>query len=292
MQKHKLFPAAFLNSKITTTISISLVLFLLGLVVFLSLFTKQLTDGVKESFSFDIVLQENTSKEDILRLQNQLNETTFAKSTEYIPKETAIQTLSGDLGYNPAAFLGVNPLPDVIVVHLNAEYAHPDSLSAIDEHLKGYSSNVKETEYRREAMQIVVENMTNVNIILLSIAVILLLISFALIHNTIRLMIYAKRFLIHTMQLVGAKKGFIIVPFMRSNIIQGVIAALMACGALYWLMLYISHNIPNFNVLEDTQLLLIVFGSVVILGVLITVIATYLAVNKYIRADIDDLHKM
>jgi cell division transport system permease protein len=256
------------------------------------LFTNQLKVGIKESFSFDIVLSDNTSKDDIKGLQNHLNETAFAKSTEYISKETAIRILADDLGEDPETLLGFNPLPDIIVMHLMAEYAHPDSLHVIDKQLKNYSTNIREIEYRKEWMQAAIENITNVNLILLIIAAILLFISFALIHNTIRLMIYSKRFLIHTMKLVGAKKGFIITPFLRSNIIQGVIAALIADGALYWLMLYISHNIPNFNVLNDIQFLLIVFGSVIILGLLITIIATYSAVNKYIRADIEDLHKM
>ncbi|MDR2805622.1 MAG: FtsX-like permease family protein, partial [Dysgonamonadaceae bacterium] len=131
-----------------------------------------------------------------------------------------------------------------------------------------------------------------VGLLLLIIAVILLFISFAIINNTIRLMIYSKRFLIYTMQLVGAKRSFIRKPFILSNMVIGVISACIACGLLYWLISYMGHNIPDMNTLYNIQSLIIVFGSVLVLGVLIAVISTYLAVNRYVGADVEDLYKM
>jgi len=292
--KQQLTPTSFVNSKITTTITISLVLFLLGLVVFITLSAGRLSDIIKERLSFDIILQDSTSQESIHKLQNALQEMRFVKSIEYISKETALQQLESDMGgIISKGFLDENPLPDIIAVNLKAEYAHPDSLAVIDRQLKSYSTDIiKEMEYRKDVMQKVVENLTAGGLILLGIAAILLFISFVLINNTIRLMIYSKRFLIHTMQLVGAKKGFIMHPFIRSHILQGIIAALLANVALYWLIRLVSDIVPNSDLLSDILSLTIVFGSVLVLGILITLIATYFSVSKYVKADIGDLYKM
>ncbi|GHT48976.1 cell division protein FtsX [Bacteroidia bacterium] len=291
-KKQQLSPTTFINSKITATVSIALVLFLLGLIIFLSLFANNLSNYIKETLSFDIVLQDNTSKAQIQRLEKMLNETPYAKSTTFVSKEEALKELEADLGQNPEEVLGFNPLPDMIVVHLNAHYANIDSLAVIEKQLQRYSNDIKETEYRKETLQVIGENIAKIGFILLVIALILLFISFALINNTIRLMVYAKRFLIHTMQLVGAKKGFIQKPFILSNVLVGIIAAVIAGGLLYWLIHYMATNIPNMEAMYNTRSLLIVFGSILILGVLISTIATYFAVNKYVSADIEDLYKM
>jgi cell division transport system permease protein len=290
--KHKLSPNTFINSKITATISIALVLFLLGLIIFLSLFANNLSNYIKETLSFDIVLQDNTSQKQIQHLQTMLNETPYAKSITYVSKEEAIKELEADLGQNPEEFLGFNPLPDLIVVHLNAKYANLDSLAVIEKQLKRYSTDIKETEYRKETLQLIGENIAKIGFILLLIALILLFISFALINNTIRLMVYSKRFLIHTMQLVGAKKEFICGPFIRSNSVIGIIAAIIANGLLYWLIYYMATNVPNMATMYNSKSLAVIFGSVLVLGLLISTVATYFAVNKYISADIEDLYKM
>ncbi|MDR1737668.1 MAG: permease-like cell division protein FtsX [Candidatus Symbiothrix sp.] len=285
-------PATFINAKVTTTISITLVLFLLGLIVFLSLFIGNLSTYVKETLSFDVVLQENVPSERIQRLQTALKAMPFAKSVVYISKEQALKQLESDLGQDPENILGYNPLPDVISVYLTADYANSDSLSVIEKQLKTYSDDIAETEYRQDTMQFIVENIARTGLLLLVVAAILLFISFALINNTIRLMLYSKRFLIHTMQLVGAKKSFIMRPFIWTNLLIGAIAALFANALLYWLIRYFAGNIPDMYLWCNLQSLLVVGVSVLVLGLLITLIATYLAVGKYIRADIENLYKM
>jgi cell division transport system permease protein len=291
-KKRQLSPITFFNSKVTATISIALVLFLLGLIILLSLFTANFSNYLKETLSFDIVLQDNTSKEHIQNLQKALNEAPFSKSTTYVSKEEAIKQLGIELGQNPEDFLGFNPLPDLINVHLNSQYANLDSLTVIETQVLKLSGNIKETEYRKDFVQMLNENITRIGFILLIVALMLLFISFALINNTIRLIVYSKRFLIHTMQLVGAKKGFIRKPFIISNILCGIVAALIANGLLYWLIYYAKTNLPDINLLLNWNILLILFGSVFLLGILISGIATYFAVNRYIRADVDDLYKM
>jgi cell division transport system permease protein len=291
-QKKKNFTVTFLNSKITAAISIALVLFLLGLIIFSSLFANNLSNYIKESLSFDIVLQDGTSKNQIKKLQNTLEAGAFSKSVTYISKKEALKQLSEDLGQNPEEFLGFNPLPDMITVHLNAEYASVDSLAIIRKTIAGFENSIKETEYREDTLHVIGENVAKLNLMLLIIAAILLLISVALINNTIRLMVYSQRFLIHTMQLVGAKKWFIQRPFIVSNLVIGIIAALIANGLIYWLVRYLTNNIPNLSALYNKELLLIVFGCVLVLGIVISSVATFFAVHKFIRADVEGLYKM
>jgi cell division transport system permease protein len=291
-KKRKLSSTTFINSKATTTVSITLVLFLLGLIIFLPLLAGSLSSYVKETLSFDILLQDNVSETQIKNIQKKLNAMPFTKSTTYVSKEDAAKQLELDMGQNLEEFLGFNPLPSLIVVHLNSKYANVDSLSVVEKRLGTFSSNIKETEYRKELLQVVNENIAKIGLALLVIAATLLFISFALINNTIRLMIYSKRFLIHTMQLVGAKKGFILRPFIKSSIVSGIIAALIANGLLYWLIYSATNNIPGTKEIIHLNSMLIVGISVLVLGILITWIATYFAVNKYIDADVSDLYKM
>jgi cell division transport system permease protein len=291
-KKRKFSPVTFINSRITATISIALVLFLLGLIIFLSLFARNFSNHIKETLSIDIILQEGTSEAQIQKLQKLLNEAPFTKSTTFYSKEEAAKQLEIDLGQNPEEFLGFNPLPDIISIHPVSQYAHPDSLAVIEAQLTGFSNDIKETEYRKELLQIVNDNIAKAGVVLMIIAALLLFISFALINNTIRLMIYSKRFLIHTMQLVGAKKGFIRRPFITSNIFSGIVAALIANGLLYWLIYYAIKNMPDMGEIIDPNFLPVLFGSVLVLGILISWIATCFAVNRYLRADVDELYKM
>ncbi|GHT13791.1 cell division protein FtsX [Bacteroidia bacterium] len=287
--KRTVSPATFFNSRLTATISISLALFLLGLIILLFLFANNLSTYVKESLSFDIILSDDIKDAQVADLQKKLDKTLFVKSTEFISKADAAKQLEEDLGQSPEEFLGFNPLPAMIVVRLNSQYANTDSLSVIEKQIKGFSTDIKELEYRRELMDLVNDNLKNVGAILLGLSVLLLIISFALINNTIRLTIYSKRFLIHTMKLVGATSGFIRKPFIRAHIFSGIIAALIAIALLIWLLQYVAKDFSSIPEIINWNTLYIVFGSVLILGVVISITATFLAVNKYIRMDGDDL---
>ncbi|GHU90071.1 cell division protein FtsX [Bacteroidia bacterium] len=288
--RKKITPTAFYNSKITAIISISLVLFLLGLVVLLSLFANNFSTYVKENLSFDIVLNDDTSAEQVKKLQNTLNKASYVKSVKFISKEDAASQLEKDLGQSPEELLGFNPLPAILEVRLNSEYATTDSIAVIEKNVRNMSANIQEVQYRKDLIQMVNENMKRIGLIILGMAILLLIISYALINNTIRLMIYSKRFLIHTMKLVGATNGFITKPFVRSNILSGIIAAFIAIGLIIWLLYYIAKDIIDFTQLIDTNNLLIVFASVLVFGVLISVVATWMAVNKYLRMRVDDMY--
>lgn len=280
---------SFFNSRLTSIISIALVLFLLGLILLIGLLGQKLSVYVKENISFSVILKENSKDADIKKMQKQLDARPYIKSTEYISKEQAAKELEEELGENPETFLGFNPLQASIEVKLNSEYANPDSLLLIEKQIKSYT-NVSELLYRKDMMQLVNDNLKRVGIILLTLAAILMIISFVLISNTIRLLIYSKRFLIHTMQLVGATAGFIRRPFIRYNVASGIWAAVLAVFMLMGALYYVQREFPGFIDLLDVQALLIVFGAVLVLGMIFSFVATCFAVNRYLRMDVDKLY--
>jgi cell division transport system permease protein len=287
--KRAISSATFISSRVTATISIALVLFLLGLIILLALMAKNLSSLVKENLSFNIVLSDNIQKEEVNRIVKQLDATGFIKSSEYISKEAAAKQLETDIGQNPEEFLGFNPLPGLIVVRLHSEYANPEKFSGIEKQIKGLSTDILNIEYRKELLSVVNENFRKIGIILSGLAALLLIISFALINNTIRLTVYANRFLIHTMKLVGATAGFIRKPFIRTQFVSGVIAALIAIAVIFGGLFYISKGTSEIWQIIDRNTLYIVAGSVLALGIFISLSVTYLAVNRYIRMDRDDL---
>ena len=280
----KVSSVSFFNSRLTSIISISLVLFLLGLVFLIGLLGNKLSVYVKENISFSIVLKDNQKE-----AQKTLDALPYIKSTEYISKEQAVKELEEELGENPETFLGFNPLQASIEVKLHSEYANVDSLQLIEKKIKKYTS-VSDLLYRKDMMQMVNDNVKRVSLILLTLAVMLMAISFVLISNTIRLLIYSKRFLIHTMKLVGATPGFIRRPFVRYNVVSGIFASifaiLMLTGALY----YLQNELSGFVQLLDIKVLIIVYAGVLIMGILLSVTATVFAVNKYLRMGVDKLY--
>ena len=287
--KRSISPATFINSRVTATISVSLVLFLLGLIILLALMANNLSSNVKESLSFDIILSDDVKETEINRIVKQLEATDFVKSTEYISKAAAAKQIETDIGQNIEEFLGFNPLPAIIVVKLFSEYTHPEKFQEIEKQIKELSLDISSIEYRKELMSLVNDNFHKINIILLGLATLLLIISFALINNTIRLMIYSKRFLIHTMKLVGATAGFIRRPFIRTQIFSGIIAACIAIVLLFWGLFYIGNDIDEIWGLINRSSLIIIAGSVFILGIIISFYATYFAVNRYLRMEEGDL---
>ncbi len=285
----KVGTASFFHSRLTSIISIALVLFLMGLIMLMGLLGNKLSVYVKENLSFSIVLKDNIKETEIKKMQTKLDALPYIKSTAYISKEQAAKELEEELGENPETFLGFNPLQASIEVKLHADYANPDSLPLIEKTIKSYTS-VDELLYRKDMMELVHNNLQRLGVILLTLAAVLTLISFVLIGNTIRLLIYSKRFLIHTMQLVGATAGFIRAPFIRYNLVSGLIASLLAIMLLTGSLYYLQHELDGFIQLLDMRSLLIVDGAMLVLGLLLSTIATVFAVNKYLRMKVDQLY--
>ena len=285
----KVSSVSFFHSRFTSIISIALVLFLMGLIILMGLLGNKLSVYVKENMSFSIVLKDNVGDLDVKRMQKNLESLPYIKSTEYISKEQAARELEDELGENPENFLGFNPLQASIEVKLHSEYANPDSLKLIENKIKNYTS-VSELLYRKDMMELVQHNMKRVGLVLLGLAAMLMIISFVLISNTIRLLIYSKRFLIHTMRLVGATAGFIRRPFIWYNVVSGIIAAILAICMLTASLYYLQAELTGFIQILDIPTLLIVYAAVLLLGIFLSVLAKIVSVNIYLRMSFDKLY--
>ena len=267
---------------ITSSISTMLVLILLGMVVFLVLTANNLSTYVRENINFSLILTDPLKPEEVKEFHKNLLKEDFVKEAEYISKEQALKEQTEALGTDPKDFLGYNPFSASIELKLNAEYAISDSLSMIEQELEK-SKYVTEVIYQKDLLNAVNENIRNITFVLLILSLVLAFISFALINNTIRLGIYSQRFIIHTMKLVGAKWSFIRGPFIRKNVWSGVVAAILAnlifLGVSYFL---VQYN-PELVVIFTPEILLIVAGSVLIFGIIITFISSLLSINRYLR---------
>ena len=267
---------------VTSSISTTLVLLLLGLVVFFVLGAHNLSVYVKENINFSILISDDMKESDILKLQKKLDKEPFVKATEYISKKQALREQTEAMGTDPQEFLGYNPFTASIEVKLHSDYANSDSIAKIEKKIKK-NTNIQEVLYQKDLIDAVNDNIRNISLMLLGLAVILTFISFALINNTIRLTIYSKRFLIHTMKLVGASWSFIRRPFLRRNFWIGVLSAVIAdavlWGAAYWLVSYETELIRVIT----PDVMLLVSVSVLIFGVLITWLCALLSINKYLK---------
>lgn len=274
---------------ITSSISTTLVLLLLGLVVFFVLAANNLSVYVRENINFSVLISDDMKETDILKLQKRLNNEPFVKETEYISKKQALKEQTEAMGTDPQEFLGYNPFTASIEIKLHSDYANSDSIAKIEKLIKR-NTNIQDVLYQKDLIDAVNENIRNISLVLLALAVMLTFISVALINNTIRLAIYSKRFLIHTMKLVGASWGFIRRPFLKRNIWSGVLAAFIAdtilMGAAYWLVSYE----PELIRVITPEVMLLVSGAVLVFGVVITFLCAYLSINKYLRMKASTLY--
>lgn len=277
------------SSSVTTVISIALVLFLLGLLGILMSGAKKISDHVKENIGFHIYLKDNVKEDAVERLQNFLSASSYVKSHYYISKDSAAVIYKKEVGDDFVKFIGYNPLPASVEVLLNADYANSDSIAWIQKQILEFSS-VKEFDYQQSLVNLVNKNVSRIALVLLIFAGLLMFIALALINNTIRLTIYSKRFLIKTMQLVGATGGFIRKPFLINGIKHGIIAGIIANSMLGGIIYTALKKIPDIEQLTDTRMLLFLSGIILALGIFISVASTYFAVRRYLRLSADELY--
>ena len=277
------------SSYITSIVSISLVLFLLGLVGLLLLNTKKISDYVKENLKFTVYLKYNVREVDILRIQKNLDLKHYVKETEYITKEQAAVEFQKELGENFIDFLGFNPLIPSIDVRLYAEYANSDSITIIKKDLRKFSQ-IDEVYYQESLIHLVNKNLRKISIFILIISGLLFLVAVTLINNTIRLSIYSKRFIIRTMQIVGANNSFIRRPFLYKSALHGSFGALIAIGMLTGMIYLIQNEMESIINFQDFKLLSILFIIVLFIGIEISWISTYFAVNRYLNIKTDYLY--
>ncbi|GAB4201451.1 MAG: permease-like cell division protein FtsX [Bacteroidia bacterium] len=276
-------------SSFTVIVSLSLVLFMIGLTSLLIYNARQLSINIKENIGFQVFLKDSIPDDELKVLQTELSQMPFTKSIKYISKEEAAIQLKKDLGEDFISFLGYNPLSASIDIKLNADYANNDSLQKIQRVIAD-NRYVKEVVYQKNLIDKVNKNTQIVVMYILFFGVLLLIVAVSLINNTIRLAIYSKRFLIRTMYLVGATKFFIGKPFVINSIIQGIVAAfigsLMIVGIWYLSIQYI----PQLTLLQSMWMWIIVFSVIFVSGILISAISAWLSVSYYLRLQYSDLY--
>lgn len=277
------------TSSVTVVISLALVLFMLGLLGLVVINAKKLSNHIKENVGFQIVLKDTTTQAELDILKQELSSSAFTKQVDYISKDEAAKKLQKDLGEDFITFLGYNPLLSSLDVKLNSDYANIDSLAGFEKQIM-QKHFVKEVIYHKDMIKQVNDNAKVISIYILIFSGLLLIVAIALINNTIRLSIYAKRFLIRTMYLVGATQGFIRKPFILKGIRQGIIAGLLAGFLLAGFLVLSTRYIPDLLQLQDPNLLAVLFGSIVVLGVLISGLSAALSVSRYLRLKTDDLY--
>ncbi len=277
------------SSYVSAVVSITLVLFLVGIQGLIILHTQKLSRYVRENIGFTVILNDGTKEADIAKLQKTLDVSPFVKSTEYITKEQAAKELQADLGENFVDFLGYNPLLPSLEIRMHAEYANNDSLAKIEK-LVTALPEVKEVYYQKDLVQKINDNVARISAGLITFGVLLLLIAVTLINSTIRLSVYAKRLTIKTMQLVGATPAFISRPFVLKGIIQGLTAAIIANVLLFFTITYLEAKIPELVSLQDFGIFMILFIFIFIIGGLFTWVSSYFAVRKFIKMSSDAIH--
>lgn len=270
-------------------VSISLVLFLLGVLGILVINAKNLAREVKENFKFTVYIKDSAKEVEVRNFQKDLALSKEVKDIEFISKEEAAEEFQKTLGEDFVDFLGFNPLQDAIAISLNSEYVQPEVIEEFETSLLS-NAWVSEVNYDKDLLQMVNKNIKTIGLVLLGGVALLLIISIALINSSIRLAIYSKRFIIKTMQLVGATRLFIQKPFLLRSIRFGIIGSIVSGGLLTGLLYFGDKQVPELNLLSQQVELIAVGGGLMLIGIFISWICTWFAVRKYLNLKTDELY--
>jgi len=276
---------------VTLCISTAMVLILLGLVVLTGLVGTNLSSRVKENLVVTMMLDQDMTDTEAAQLQKKLRQRPYINQIKYVSKEAALKEGAKELGSDPSEFIGENPFLSSMELTLRADYANNDSLRWIAKELKAVPK-VSEIVYQKDLVEAVNTNLAKISLVLLVLAVLLMIVSFSLINNTIRLGIYARRFSIHTMKLVGASWGFIRRPFVQRSMGLGVLAALIACAVLGGFVYALYRYEPEIEMVLGWQELAITAGAVLLFGLLMTAVCAHISVNKFLRMKAGELYRI
>ena len=277
------------SSYLSVIVSIALILFLVGLLGLIILKTKSLAQHFKEQVTLNIFLNDTEDVNTNIDFQKELRSKEYTKTLEFVSKEKAAEIMQEEIGQDFLEFLGTNPLKNTINLHLKSEFVTKDKLKEIEQSLTK-NKLVYEVSYDRPLIELLNKNINRISLWILAFSGLLTLIAVVLINSSIRLSVYSKRFIIKTMQMVGATKGFIRRPFIWTSIKLGILGALLAIVALIGLSYYIEQQVPDIKILDDIKLMGIVFGGVLLLGILITWISTFFATRRFLNLRTDELY--
>ena len=266
-----------------------MVLFMLGIISMFILIGNELSNYVKENITFSVIIKESAEESEVSAAEETLRKEPYTKQIRYISKEEALKELAVEMGEDPMEFLGYNPLSASFEVNLKSVYSNNDSVIFIVRQIEAMEV-VKNVDYQKNLIYEVNHNLRKIAFSLLIVAGLLLIISFILINNTMRLLIYSNRFLIHTMRLVGATRHFIRKPYIFQGIVIGIIASIFAISYILGLFYWFAPDLEMFIDFSDVKLYTAIFGTIMFFGIAITGISTFFAVNKYLRHNLDDLY--
>ncbi|AOW21426.1 cell division protein FtsX [Urechidicola croceus] len=277
------------SSYFSVVVSIALVLFLLGLLGLLVLKTKSISDHFKEQVAVTIFLNDSAQESTIKEIQSNLEKQDYAKSVTFIPKEKAAELYSKDIGEDFVEYLGGNPLKNAIDVYIKSDFVTPEKLSEIEKNLSE-NKNVFEVSYDKPLIELLTKNIQRIGLWVLVFSGLFTLIAVVLINSAIRLSVYSKRFTIKTMQMVGATKGFIRKPFIWKGVQLGVLGSIVAILGIAGFIYYIHKYIPEIKLMDDKPLLGILFGGILLVGILITLLSTFFATRRFLNLRTEDLY--
>jgi len=278
-----------ITSYFSVVLSIFLVLFLLGILGLFVINSKRLSDNFKEEIAMTVFFKNEANDSVMKAFTEEMKTAKFAKSFDYVSKEKAAAQHKEVIGEDFMQFLGVNPLQNSFDIHLKADFVNNTEITKIENRLRK-NEMVADIVYDKQLVTMVNDNINNISMWILIISGIFAFVSVLLINSSLRLSIYANRFIIKTMQMVGATKSFIRKPFIKTSVILGFVGAVLAILALIGVLIYIQTSFPNLGIMEDQLAISIVLISVLVLGIVITFISTYFATQRFLNLRTDDLY--
>ena len=288
-QEKRLIRKRIINAYLSSVISISLVLLLTGIAALLIVNAGSVTRYLKENMRVSVLLKDDVTEDQARNFATILETRPYVHAARVITREEGAEELKSMLGEDFLDVFETSPVPLSVDVNLAAEYVQPDSLALVTGSLAA-SPLVDEVETPQSLVETLTTNLARISVVRGIFILLLLFISFVLINNTVRVNVFARRFTIHTMKLVGATRGFIRAPFMRAALVQGLVASALAVGMLWALLSAVRRSFPELFAIFEPRQLLIVCGIVVVCGVLLCVVSTYFVVNKLVAASKDDLY--
>ena len=271
------------------TISISLVLIVVGMLVFILLNARAISDHVKRNIGFAVIVKDNTNEVEIKRVQKILDTQPYVYTSKYVTKEQAAKSFKKEMGEDFERILGANPLLPSIEIKLNPAYANNDSLAMIEKGLARFDI-IHEVYYQKSMIESINENIRRITILFLIVGAVLVLISFTLIRNMIHLAVYSQRLLIKTMQLVGATPFFICKPFVYGRMWRGFFGALIANLVLLGAIFFVQENVGNVINIMRQDVILFMVAFVILSGVVLSFFSAWFSVRRYLRRDLNDLY--
>ncbi|MGL2965156.1 cell division protein FtsX [Flavobacterium sp. XGLA_31] len=278
-----------ITSYFSVVLSIFLVLFLLGILGLFVINSKRLSDNFKEEIVMTVFFKNEATDSVTTAFNSELKTAKFAKSFEYVSKEKAAAQHKKVIGEDFMQFLGVNPLQNSFDIHLKADYVNNTEIAKIENRLRK-NEMIADIVYDKQLVTLVNDNIKNISMWILIVSCVFAFISVLLINSSLRLSIYSNRFIIKTMQMVGATKSFIRKPFIKTNVILGFVGAVLAILALMGVLIYVQTNFPNLNIMADQLAIGAVLLGVLVLGIVITLISTYFATQRFLNLRTDDLY--